>query len=118
GGWLKREIESPANSHDRRAGVISSTVLFALGILVLSVGMFFVAYSKPPAPGIDISELLTKNPEEYKLSFGHLLDLTPQSLGAFRLPLLGFSFAFFIGTDRKSTRLNSSHLGISYAVFC
>src|SRR5262245_63957344 len=26
------------------------------------------------------------------------------------------SFAFV--TDRKSTRLNSSHLGISYAVFC
>src|SRR5262245_64619198 len=24
----------------------------------------------------------------------------------------------FIGIDRKSTRLNSSHLGISYAVFC
>src|SRR5205814_9032945 len=23
-----------------------------------------------------------------------------------------------IGADRKSTRLNSSHLGISYAVFC
>src|SRR5258705_1354284 len=26
--------------------------------------------------------------------------------------------AFAIRTDRKSTRLNSSHLGISYAVFC
>src|SRR5438045_7991225 len=25
---------------------------------------------------------------------------------------------FFSGLDRKSTRLNSSHLGISYAVFC
>src|ERR1039458_6555937 len=25
---------------------------------------------------------------------------------------------FIITTDRKSTRLNSSHLGISYAVFC
>src|ERR1035438_10833914 len=24
----------------------------------------------------------------------------------------------FLKTDRKSTRLNSSHLGISYAVFC
>src|SRR5205814_8531437 len=24
----------------------------------------------------------------------------------------------FCGRDRKSTRLNSSHLGISYAVFC
>src|SRR5213082_561856 len=91
GGWLKREIESPANSHDRRAGVISSTVLVVLGILVFAVGMFFVAYSKPPAPGADISELLTKNPDEYQLSFGHLLDLTPQALGAFRAPLAGFS---------------------------
>src|ERR1035438_8810637 len=26
--------------------------------------------------------------------------------------------AFEISLDRKSTRLNSSHLGISYAVFC
>src|SRR5437899_10253556 len=26
--------------------------------------------------------------------------------------------AFIKETDRKSTRLNSSHLGISYAVFC
>src|SRR5262245_62917350 len=25
---------------------------------------------------------------------------------------------YWIGSDRKSTRLNSSHLGISYAVFC
>src|SRR5262245_64359513 len=25
---------------------------------------------------------------------------------------------FAVSTDRKSTRLNSSHLGISYAVFC
>src|SRR5258705_10249810 len=28
------------------------------------------------------------------------------------------SIARRIGQDRKSTRLNSSHLGISYAVFC
>src|SRR5205814_9848985 len=26
--------------------------------------------------------------------------------------------ALYAGRDRKSTRLNSSHLGISYAVFC
>src|ERR1035441_3377315 len=36
----------------------------------------------------------------------------------------GLSFALFVALelggklDRKSTRLNSSHLGISYAVFC
>src|ERR1035438_3693933 len=31
-----------------------------------------------------------------------------------RIRLLGFD----VRIDRKSTRLNSSHLGISYAVFC
>src|ERR1039458_10483275 len=30
----------------------------------------------------------------------------------------GFAAAVNQGIDRKSTRLNSSHLGISYAVFC
>src|SRR5262245_63449182 len=33
------------------------------------------------------------------------------------LPPRGGDVVVF-GTDRKSTRLNSSHLGISYAVFC
>src|ERR1035438_5039316 len=32
--------------------------------------------------------------------------------------LLSFSILQERCTDRKSTRLNSSHLGISYAVFC
>src|SRR5689334_23823657 len=32
--------------------------------------------------------------------------------------LISFSLAFFSMTDRKSTRLNSSHSSISYAVFC
>src|SRR5438045_8375170 len=32
--------------------------------------------------------------------------------------LVGVYSAPAIGQDRKSTRLNSSHLGISYAVFC
>src|SRR5438045_5482628 len=30
----------------------------------------------------------------------------------------GFALGTFYSGDRKSTRLNSSHLGISYAVFC
>src|SRR5437773_10941044 len=29
-----------------------------------------------------------------------------------------FSAIFFVAIDRKSTRLNSSHITISYAVFC
>src|ERR1035441_8337547 len=36
-----------------------------------------------------------------------------------RIGLFGGSFdPGRLGQDRKSTRLNSSHLGISYAVFC
>src|SRR5699024_6607626 len=31
---------------------------------------------------------------------------------------LSFSIGYLILTDRKSTRLNSSHVSISYAVFC
>src|SRR5205814_5452685 len=31
---------------------------------------------------------------------------------------LGITFIYVTHEDRKSTRLNSSHLGISYAVFC
>src|SRR5262245_63132834 len=41
-------------------------------------------------------------------------------LGAFLDPLADklLLMASFVTLDRKSTRLNSSHLGISYAVFC
>src|SRR5437899_7256222 len=36
----------------------------------------------------------------------------------YRVPTDGSVEPKEIETDRKSTRLNSSHLGISYAVFC
>src|SRR5688572_4447548 len=47
------------------------------------------------------------------LGFGNFL-LAVMLAGAIQL-VLGFAKA---GTDRKSTRLNSSHSQISYAVFC
>src|SRR5262245_53168723 len=41
------------------------------------------------------------------------------SLGVQRFHLVGAKIGGIIArADRKSTRLNSSHLGISYAVFC
>src|SRR5690349_23350853 len=45
-------------------------------------------------------------------------------LRTFQVPVLvvprgsGNDFAHALGIDRKSTRLNSSHVEISYAVFC
>src|SRR5437899_10186957 len=49
---------------------------------------------------------------ERRLEF---VDPAPQFLGIFGLRLLDRLGHL---ADRKSTRLNSSHLGISYAVFC
>src|SRR5262249_52456754 len=39
-----------------------------------------------------------KNPQEYELSFGHFLDLTPQAMGAFKVPLLVTGVALGAGT--------------------
>ncbi|HEX4489445.1 MAG TPA: glycosyltransferase family 39 protein [Terriglobales bacterium] len=98
GAWLAREQSSDKNSRERSAGIRSSIGLFVLGSLALVVGIWLTSLSKAPAPGTDLSELLKKNPQDYALSFGHFLDLTPQALGAFRVPLLGFVLALFIGS--------------------
>jgi len=98
GGWLARESHSSADELHRRAGRISSTVLFVFGVLAFVAGMIFLFISQRPAPGADLADLLKKNPEEYNLSLGHVLDLTPQALGAFRGPLLGVSLGLLLGT--------------------
>src|SRR5437899_4459333 len=49
------------------------------------------------------------------------LDRFPDGLSQVTFPGAGWTEKkriFTAGKDRKSTRLNSSHLGISYAVFC
>jgi len=53
--------------------------------------------SHAPAPGTDLADLLKKNPQDYNLALGHFLDLTPQALGAFRGPLLGFVVSLALG---------------------
>ena len=98
GGWLQRERASAADSRERRSGQISSAVLLAVGVIIAVVGFALLFFSKAPAPGTDLSDLLRKNPQDYALSFGHFLDLTPQAMGAFRVPLFGFSLAFLLGT--------------------
>ena len=98
GGWLQRERASAAESRERRSGRISSSVLLAVGVIFAAAGFALLILSKAPPPGTELSDLLRKNPQDYALSFGHFLDLTPQAMGAFRVPLLGFSLAFLLGT--------------------
>jgi 4-amino-4-deoxy-L-arabinose transferase-like glycosyltransferase len=99
GGWLGEESASSPRSDTHRSGRISSSVLFGIGLIIFVLAMFLFVQSKAPAPGADLAGLLRmKNAQEYTLSFGHISDLTPQSLGAFRGPLLGVSLAFLLGT--------------------
>jgi 4-amino-4-deoxy-L-arabinose transferase-like glycosyltransferase len=99
GGWLQQESDFVIESRERRAGRISSGVLFAVGMLVLVAGVATLFFSQRPTPGIELAALLNKkSSEEYTLSFSHFLDLTPQAMGAFRLPLMGFSASLFVGT--------------------
>ena len=95
GGWLARESDGAS---DTKAGRISSAVLAVLGVLGFSVGTYLLMVSHRPAPGADLADLLVKNPEDYNFSLGHVMDLTPRALGAFRGPLLATSLAIFVGT--------------------
>ena len=98
GGWLARETASPPESAQRRNGRISSLVLVVIGIAAC-VACFMLAWeAKTPPPNYDIAELLKQNPQDYALSFGHFLDLTPQAMGAFKAPLLMTGLAFALGT--------------------
>src|SRR6202035_752148 len=64
----------------------------------------------------------TATTEIYTLSLHDALPISPNSLGvdgeALRVQDLHTAQVMRVGRDRKSTRLNSSHSSISYAVFC
>ncbi len=97
GNWLARESASPADSRERRAGRISSAVSLVVALAASLVGAVLLMASHRPPPGTELVDLLKKNPTEYDLSLGHLLDLTPQALGVFRTPLLGVVLGLSIG---------------------
>ena len=71
--------------------------LCAITLLVaaLLVGIY-VGVRNLPAPG-DISQALSPHPGVYKLSLGHMMDLTFQSFAYLRLPLLVAAVAFLVG---------------------
>ncbi|HXO38326.1 MAG TPA: hypothetical protein VN872_06795, partial [Candidatus Acidoferrum sp.] len=118
GGWLARESASPLESKERRSGRISSLVLLVIGVIACVACVILAVQSKTPPLNYDIAELLKKNPQDYALSFGHFLDLTPQAMGAFKVPLLVTGIAFALGTLlnwllRRSNRTFAANLALA-----
>jgi 4-amino-4-deoxy-L-arabinose transferase-like glycosyltransferase len=98
GMWLANEEQSAADSPIRRSGRTCATVLLALGILIFLIAGTLAVILPPLPPGTDFADALRKDSALYTLSMGHLFDLTPKALGAFRLPLALTSLGFFAGT--------------------
>jgi len=118
GGWMARESGPEARESDRRAGRISSTILLVVGLLAFAAGMYLLFVSGRPEPGADLADLLKKNPADYNLALGHVLDLTPRALGAFRGPLIAVSLAFLLGTGlnwifRRRRRANAGNVALA-----
>jgi 4-amino-4-deoxy-L-arabinose transferase-like glycosyltransferase len=118
GGWLAREAASPLDSRERRSGRISSLVLVFVGMAACIACVTLAWQAQAPPPNYDIAELLKQNPQDYALSFGHFLDLTPQAMGAFKVPLLVTGIAFAVGTLlnwllRRSNRTFAANLALA-----
>jgi 4-amino-4-deoxy-L-arabinose transferase-like glycosyltransferase len=98
GGWLAQEEKSSARDPHRIAGRRIAVVLFLLGAAASTLAAYLAIRGRTPAPGVDISTLLTQNPGDYALSLGHFLDLSMRTMGAFRLPLILTAIALAAGT--------------------
>lgn len=98
GGWLQRERESAADSRDRRDGRIASAVLLVIGFAGFAAAMVLLARTHPFPAGTDIGSVLVPHPGSYKLSLGHMGDLTLESFGLFRTPLLLVGLGLLVGT--------------------
>jgi 4-amino-4-deoxy-L-arabinose transferase-like glycosyltransferase len=98
GIWLARENDSAQDSAARKQGMVCSGILFAVGVLVFAVTIFFAIKAPSAPPGADIADLLSTNPDLYTLSLGHLFDLTGPSMSLFRFPLALTGIAFLAGT--------------------
>ena len=111
GGWLAKESATDAPPSRLRAGRISSLVLLLLAGLATVAGIALLLSSRAPAPGTDLADLLKKNPQDYDLSLGHFLDLTPQALGAFRGPFIGAIVSLFVGSSLNLVLQNEKASG-------
>ena len=77
----------------RRGGRVLSVIAALAGVATLS--LFFITRNLPAAG--DISQALSRHPGAYKLSLGHMQDLTLASFAYLRMPLLVAALAFCMG---------------------
>ncbi len=103
--------------------MIGQGVLVACGLIVAGVLGYFLWLSRHIGGGGDISQFLTQNPDNYRLSLGHISDLTASAFAALRVPAagaavslsIGFGLAFFL---RQRQRALAASLATALTVAC
>jgi 4-amino-4-deoxy-L-arabinose transferase-like glycosyltransferase len=98
GSWFSQEQRSPANSPMRQAGKRIAFVCFLVAVPAALTAWGLLWFSQRVPLQSELADLLTRNPSEYALSFGHIFDLTPRAMGMFRPELLLIGVAFLGGT--------------------
>src|SRR2546430_16405422 len=87
-------------------------------ILFFLFFFFFLMIRRPPRSTLFPYTTLFRSLEQGVLSAGHSHLDAQAEMNNFSNPQWSFRYRGWVDLDRKSTRLNSSHSQISYAVFC
>jgi 4-amino-4-deoxy-L-arabinose transferase-like glycosyltransferase len=98
GAWLSQEQRSSAASPERRAGKRISLIIFLVAVPLVLAAWGVLWFSQSVPPNAELADLLTRNPSEYALSFGHIFDLTPRATGMFRPELFLIGASLLLGT--------------------
>lgn len=113
-GWLAtahaERVPQPGRA-PRDPARLPLLVLAAVGGLFSVATIYLLLHTRTPAPGTDLSDLLTQNPGEYALSFGHFLDLDMRALAMFRLPMVLAACGLLLGplAALRARRLERPH---------
>ena len=93
----KAEARLLAGSREKLLNA-AQIALACLGLIVLAGGAAAFWMTRHIAVEGDIAATLTRNPQAYALSLGHVLDLTPRTLAELRVPVIGTALTFLFGT--------------------
>ncbi len=89
-------IGSAMASQTRWVEIGARVIALIAGVCVVGIALILYAVRSTPTPG-DIAEELSRNPQLYTLSLGHMADLTLPAFAYLRAPLLVAGLAFLFG---------------------
>ena len=93
-GWLaadEKEVQGKTGLHIAQG-------LLAVGLVGAVVSLVLAVRAQAWIPATDIAARVDPGPEAYALSLGRFLDMTFDSIGASRLPLLLLALSLVVGT--------------------